>query len=191
MSYNNIIKEFDIKISDFKTQLNNTIKDIAFDSASSVSFIISKDLDSSNLFTYKKAQGVYLFELNLENESLIGKKRFTQVNNFATNWATKKNDSFFSSSVIKKRLKMRKGFDEQWLPLYIGKSKDLHKSIKEHIELSPEKNTYAMKLKHRINLHGLEFRVSMIELDVQNYDFIIPHIERTLRDVYHPLIGKQ
>jgi hypothetical protein len=37
-----------------------------------------------------------------------------------------------------------------------------------------------MKLKHRPNLYGLEFRVSTIKFDVKNYDFIVPHIERSL-----------
>ena len=34
-----------------------------------------------------------------------------------------------------------------------------------------------MKLRHRTNLHGLEFRVTTLEIDVLNYDFIVPHIE--------------
>jgi hypothetical protein len=86
---------------------------------------------------------------------------------------------------------LRNEYDEQWLPLYIGKNKDIYKRIIEHIDLSPEKNTYAMKLRHRINTHGLEFRVTTLEFEVTNYDFIIPHIERSLREKYNPLIGKQ
>ncbi|SHM55246.1 hypothetical protein SAMN05444484_1078 [Flavobacterium chilense] len=48
-----------------------------------------------------------------------------------------------------------------------------------------------MKLRHRTNLHGLEFRVTTLEIDVLNYDFIVPHIECSLRKEYHPIIGKQ
>ena len=127
----------------------------------------------------------------MDCNKLIGLKKSTQINNFAKLWTKRNYDSFFSSSVIKKRLKYRSNFNEQWLPIYIGKNKDIYKRIIEHIELSPKKNTYAMKLKHRVNLHGLEFRVSTIEIAVENYDFIVPHIERSLREVYHPLIGKQ
>lgn len=190
MSYNLIIEEFDSNITGYVDQLKEKIKDITFDSSLSIPFIISDQLDSKILFNEKK-QGVYLFELNLESGSLTGMKKSTQIKNFAEDWTKKKNNSFFSSSIIKKRLLHRKDYNEQWLPLYIGKSKDLHKRIREHIELSPLKNTYAMKLKHRANLHGLEFRVSTIELDVKNYDFIVPYVERTLREEYHPLIGRQ
>lgn len=191
MNYNTIITDFDTNISNYIKHLGDNLKDLSFDTANSVRFILSNDLDSKNLFEYKKQQGVYFFELNLDNPILVGEKNGTKIKNFAKGWAKKKNDSFFSSSVIKKRLKLRNEFNEQWLPIYIGKNKDVYKRIIEHIDLSPKKNTYAMKLRHRENLHGLEFRVSIIAFDVKNYDFIIPHIERSLRDKYNPIIGKQ
>ena len=191
MDYNLIIKDFDHNISGYVEQLKEKIKDITFDSGKSVHFTISKDLNSKSLFEYKKKQGVYLFELNLDSPVFMEKKRPTRIKNFAESWAKKKNDSFFSSSVIKKRLKTHENFDKEWLPLYIGKSKDLYKRISEHIELSSTSNTYAMKLKHRQNLEGVEFRFTTLEFDVDNYDFIIPYVERSLREEYHPLVGKQ
>lgn len=191
MRYKITINEFDTKISKYIEELKADLIDIRFNTEEGIKFVNSFELESENIFTHKKEQGIYLFELNLDSENLVGEKKATRITNFAKSWAKKKNDSFFSSSVIKKRLKYRSDFNEQWLPIYIGKNKDIYKRIIEHIELSPKKNTYAMKLKHRTNLHGLEFRVSTIEIDVDNYDFIVPHIERTLREVYHPLIGKQ
>lgn len=148
-------------------------------------------MDSKSLFNNEKKQGVYLFELNLDSPNLVGTKRKAKIINFAEDWSNKKHAPLFSSSVIKKRLQLRANFNEQWLPLYIGKNKNVYKRIVEHIDLSATKNTYAMKLKERTNLHGLEFRVSIIEIEVQNYDFIVPHVERSLREVYNPLIGKQ
>jgi hypothetical protein len=191
MSYKITIEEFDTNISNYVERLKTDLVNITFNRENGIKFINSNELDSKNLFAHKKEKGVYLFELNLDSQNLIGSKRATKIKNFADAWAKKKNDSFFSSSVIKKRLQFRSDFNEQWLPIYIGKNKDIYKRIIEHIELSPKKNTYAMKLKHRINLHGLEFRVSTIEINVDNYDFIVPHIERSLREVYNPLIGKQ
>lgn len=191
MNYSEIVAAFDNKISTYISEIESSIEGISFDAATSICFTISDEFDSKSLFQKPKQQGVYLFELNLDNPKLVGTKRATKIKNFSDSWAKKKNDSFFSSSVIKKRLVLRKDFNEQWLPIYIGKNKDIHKRIIEHIDLSPKKNTYAMKLKHRTNLHGLEFRVSIIAFDVANYDFIIPHIERTLRDKYIPIIGKQ
>lgn len=191
MNYNEIIEEFDEKISNYIERLATTIKVVSFIPEESVCFVVSKDFDSKSLFPYKKQQGVYLFELNLDSPKLVGKKRETRIKNFAEEWSKKKNDSFFSSSVIKKRLKLHEKYDEQWLPLYIGKNKDIYKRIVEHIDLPADKNTYAMKLKNRPNIDGLEFRVSVIEFNVKNYDFIVPHVERSMREKYNPLIGKQ
>ena len=164
MSYKIIIKEFDNNISSYVNQLKEKIKDITFDTNKSVEFTISQQLDTN---------------------------RSTCIINFANDWTKKNKNSFYSSTIIKKRLKLREGFDNQWLPLYIGKSKDLYRRIKEHIDLSPEKSTYAMKLKHRKNLEGVEFRFTTLEFDVTNYDFIIPYVERSLREEYYPLVGKQ
>lgn len=191
MSYNIIIDEFDENISTYIERLEKKVKEISFDPAKSVSFIISDQFDCKSLFPYKKQQGLYLFEINLDSPNLVGSKRATRIINFANDWSTKRIDSFFSSSIIKKRLKIRSDFDEKWLPLYIGKNKDIYNRIKDHIDLSPEKKTYALKLKHRPYLDGLEFRVSTIEFDIKNYDFIVPHIERSLREEYHPIVGKQ
>ena len=191
MSYKITLEEFDLDISNYIERIKNDLKNITFEVEKSISFTISGELDCKELFDYSKQKGIYLFELNLDSPNLTGKKRATRIKNFAEAWSQKKNDSFFSSSVIKKRLQLRSDYDEQWLPLYIGKNKDIYGRIKEHIDLCPTKNTYAMKLRHRTNLHGLEFRVTTIEIDVLNYDFIVPHIERSLREIYHPLIGKQ
>jgi len=191
MSYKITLEEFDNDISSYIERLKNDLKNITFDAEKSIRFVVSNELDCKKLFAYNKQKGIYLFELNLDSPNLIGTKRATKIKNFAEAWSKKKNDSFFSSSVIKKRLQLRSDYDNQWLPLYIGKNKDIYGRIKEHIDLCPTKNTYAMKLRHRTNLHGLEFRVTTIEIDVLNYDFIVPHIERSLREIYHPLIGKQ
>jgi hypothetical protein len=40
-------------------------------------------------------------------------------------------------------------------------------------------------------MHGLEFRVTKIVLNIDNYDFIVPYLERVLRDKYLPIVGKQ
>ena len=191
MNYEKTINTFDKKISEYVEALVNDLGEIRFDAEQSIKFTLSQEMIQESFIANKKQKGVYLFELNLESELLNGSKRFTKIKNFANEWSKKNQNSFFSSSVIKKRLEAKVNFNEQWLPLYIGKSKDIDKRIKEHIHLSPNKNTYSMKLKHRTNLEGLEFRVSIIEINVENYDFIVPHIERILRDVYCPIIGKQ
>ena len=136
-------------------------------------------------------QGVYFFELNLESEGLMGKNNFAKVSNFVKSWVDKETIPSYSPSIIHKIRKLLNDFDGQWLQIYIGKSKNVYKRISEHIDLSAEKKTYAMKLKYRTNLSGMEFRISIIEINVKNYDIIVLYIERSLRNKYNPLIGKQ
>ncbi|HCA07790.1 hypothetical protein [Chryseobacterium sp.] len=189
--YQDVITKFDRDITMHVESLKEHISDIRFDTENAVCFTLSDDFDSSLFLKKEKKQGLYMFELNLDTYLNAGVRRKTRIKNFAQAWKKKKQDSFFSSSTIQKRLKVREVFKEQWLPIYIGKNKNIYCRIREHIDLSPQKQTYAMKLKHRTNLHGLEFRVSTIELDVKNYDFIVPYVEKSLREEYHPIIGKQ
>lgn len=68
---------------------------------------------------------------------------------------------------------------------------NIQKRIINHLNLSQDSRTYAMKLKSRKNLYGLNFRVQHLELNVSNYSFIAPHLEKLFRDKYNPIIGKQ
>ena len=94
MNNNTTIEEFDTKISEFVERLKTDLIDITFNREEGIKFINSTELDSKKLFAHKKVKGVYLFELNLDSQNLIGKKRGTQINNFADAWAKKKNYSF-------------------------------------------------------------------------------------------------
>ncbi len=87
---------------------------------------------------------------------------------------------------IKQHLKLK-----SWIPLYIGKSKNISKRISEHIHLEMDQKTYALKLKHRDHLKNDRFKISTIQVDVQNYDWIMPVLEQALRDKYNPIIGRQ
>lgn len=190
-NYEKIIQDFDDHINNYVIELENKIDDINFDYVEAITFTLSEDLDTKSIFNKPNKKGVYLFELDIDSLYPNKIQRKTKIKHFAEDWKKKKDDSFFSSSIIKSRQKLYEDFDEKWLPLYIGKCQKLNKRIIEHIDLSPKKNTYAMKLRHRSNLIGAQFRVSVIELDVKNYDFIVPHIERTLREKYNPIVGKQ
>lgn len=191
MNYEKIISDIDDNISQYILNLMTNLEHINFDNVNCKTFILSQNFLADDLKIQKKVQGVYFFELNIESELLKGSKSYTKIKNFAHEWSKKQHNSFFSSSVIKSRLNAKVNFNDKWLPLYLGKSKDISKRINEHIHLSPDKNTYSMKLKHRTNLEGLEFRISILPINVKNYDFIVPHIERILREKHSPIIGKQ
>lgn len=54
-----------------------------------------------------------------------------------------------------------------------------------------EKGTYALKLYERKNLSDSRFRISTIEVNVNNYNTIVPKVEAALRDDLKPIIGRQ
>lgn len=158
-NYERIIQDFDDHINQYVVELENKIDDINFDYGQSITFTLSEDLDTKSIFNNSIKKGIYLFEVNLDHLYSKSVYRKTKVKEFAKDWKKKKNDSFFSPSIIKSKQKKYEEFNDEWLPLYIGKSKKLNSRIIEHIDLSPKKNTYAMKLKHRPNLIGAQFRV--------------------------------
>lgn len=63
--------------------------------------------------------------------------------------------------------------------------------VKEHIFKELGKNTFALKLMERTNLKNETFRLSTIKLEVENYDWIVPVIENSLRNRINPIIGRQ
>lgn len=189
--YLSVIQKFDEDISSHVKQLETEIANIKFDPSKAFEFVLDDTFNSTVFKQQPKQKGLYLFEVDLDSMYPNSKKRDTRIKKFADEWQMKKYNSFFSSSIIKKRLKTYEKYDKQWLPMYLGKNHDVYKRLTEHIELSPQKHTYAMKLRHRTNLNSMKFRVSVIELDVENYDFIVPHLERALREEYCPIIGKQ
>ncbi|ENW08420.1 hypothetical protein F934_00007 [Acinetobacter beijerinckii ANC 3835] len=79
----------------------------------------------------------------------------------------------------------------EWMPLYLGKSKNVGKRVLEHINLAINKKTYALKLKARRDMSNYKLRLCAVPIEVQHYDIIVPVLESKLRDRFNPLIGKQ
>lgn len=186
------LKEFDIQVQEFVTTLASKRDKLRFNVDSSTEFILNNELDDSAFQSIINDQGIYLFELNLSSANLKGEKCTTKLSNFAKMWHTNPYNLVYSPNVINKRQNMyEKDFTSDWLPLYIGKCKKVKNRILNHINLPKDSKTYALKLKARKNLYGCVFRVSYIQLNVMNYNFIAPSIEQALRDSYNPIIGRQ
>ena len=79
----------------------------------------------------------------------------------------------------------------EWMPFYLGKSKNVGRRVLEHINLPLAKTTFALKLKARSSMAGRVFRLHTLKMQVKNYDVIVPAFESALRNRLHPLIGKQ
>ena len=134
-----------------------------------------------------KHQGLYLFEVKINSKY---SDYSDWVNEFKLKWEDPKYIKSFTPNFKKKRIHAHSELKE-WMPLYLGKSRNLRTRVKTHIFKELQKPTFAMKLLARENLKGETFRLSKIRLDVKNYDTILPKVESQLREKINPLIGKQ
>lgn len=193
-----IYKELDYTINTaldvFKTHLSN----VSFPAHEAVHFTLNKELVSLELPKEFEKQGVYFFELKLPYSSGYGVKTETIVNNIIKGWKHKSTKGIWSPGVKQSRLNahLREGtkkynFAGEWIPFYIGKSRNICKRVNSHIFQDAGKTSFGMKLKARTVLYGLEFRVSCIPIDVEHYDMIVPYVERHLREKLNPIVGKQ
>lgn len=112
--------------------------------------------------------------------------------NFRQIWLGENNcfEKKSTPSIKKKRIKYHYTL-ESWIPLYIGKSKNIKNRIYEHIFKELEKSTFALKLAARENLKNEIFRLKTIRVEVENYDLILPILENELRNKFNPIIGRQ
>ena len=79
----------------------------------------------------------------------------------------------------------------EWMPLYLGKSKNVGARVGGHISLGLDKTTFALKLKARPSMAARVFRLHALEMHVKNYDLVVPALESALRERFNPLVGKQ
>ncbi|WP_439185907.1 hypothetical protein [Carboxylicivirga taeanensis] len=145
--------------------------------------------EASNKIPWKEIThpGIYLLEIknNRQFESFE-----EWVENFRAEWENEKYLRKFTPNLKKMRIRAHSELAE-WIPLYIGKSKNISGRIHGHIYKELHKTTFALKLMARENLKNELFRLKTIKISVENYDAIIPRIEWQLRNQLNPLIGKQ
>ena len=134
-----------------------------------------------------KHQGLYLIEVKNDKKHSEFKD---WLNDFRAKWEDEKYLKKFTPNFKKKRINSHSELKE-WIPLYLGKSRNIRTRLKSHIFKELHKPTFAMKLLARENLKDQVFRLSKIRLDVKNYDTILPKVESQLRERINPLIGKQ
>lgn len=132
-------------------------------------------------------QGIYLFEIKNDD-------RFADFNTWITDfkeaWEGEDYKYKFTPNTKKMRIKEHKELKD-WIPLYIGKARNIRTRIHGHIFKELHKTTFALKLMARPNLKDKTFRLKAIKIDVKNYDAIVPKIEWQLRNRINPIIGKQ
>ncbi|MRG48641.1 hypothetical protein GFS24_26235 [Chitinophaga sp. SYP-B3965] len=176
------LADIDKTITAEAIRINEIAKKLRF--TDSVEFELNGDTNGIRP-TSNKLKGVYFFEIK-NSHSLFDAEKW--VSSFRIKWEDW--EHYWVPGIKDKRVREHKKFDD-WIPLYIGKSKNIGSRINEHIHMECTKHTFAMKLKARPNLFGEIFKVSWIPIDVKNYDMIVPSIESALRNIYHPIIGRQ
>jgi hypothetical protein len=111
---------------------------------------------------------------------------------FHGQWVTEEYKRKHVPNPKKKRVAAHQGnLLPEWAPLYLGKSRDIASRVSEHINLPLKQPTTALKLGARSNMNDQRFRLSVLHIDVTNYDLIMPRIESALRDLHNPILGRQ
>lgn len=109
---------------------------------------------------------------------------------FTSKWNQEEFKQSFVPSCQKGRMAKHTAVQE-WMPLYLGKSENIGKRVSEHLYLTADKRTFALKLKARNLLEGNRYRLSVLRLEVVNYPVLAPKIEAAMRKKHLPLVGRQ
>ena len=178
------LEQIDELFSNHLSELEKIISDCHF--SNSFEFVLDENSNYSELLGDLNYSGIYLIEIKINKTQSFS----DWVDNYRNIWEAEEYKRRFVPNIKIKRLKKHDKLSE-WFPLYIGKSKDISKRIKEHMELKLERNTNALKLKERKNIYDQKFRVSAIKVNVKNYDLIVPQFENLLRERLNPILGRK
>ena len=150
-------------------------------------FEVSANANESIPWDQIKFPGIYFIEIKNCNSFNDFK---AWASDFTEKWMDEKYLRKFVANPKKGRINQHKELSD-WIPLYLGKSKNISKRVFEHVFLGLDKPTFALKLASRSNLNNHRFRLSCIEVRVENYDTIMPILEKSLRNRLNPIIGRQ
>jgi len=188
------LSKIDEAVSQKLRSLDRLINNMDFEEVGE--FEITESVDKS-LFVDIPKMGIYFFEIRIPIEVRNSKNWSEWSSEFATTWDNTKRDNgtkYKSPKTYAKRINSHKELKE-WVPLYIGKSKEMWNDSKgridEHFNHSPAASTYSLKLCARNYLQNKTIRLSVIPFNVTSYDAIAPRIESKKRDELNPIIGKQ
>ncbi len=181
----NEINRIDKDITISAKKLKEEVKNLDFEEI--CEFNLNKEHIPEIPWGTLKYPGIYLIEIKNDGNSNSFK---AWVDNFKSKWENEKYLRCFTPNLKKKRIAEHSVLAD-WIPIYIGKSKQIEGRVHEHIFKELHKTTFALKLNARDNMEKERFRLKTIKCDVENYNMIVPAIEAQLRDKINPLNGKQ
>lgn len=180
--------EASIKFNKIDDDLTSILADVE-KIANTINFDIICELSDES--TIKKQEYYGIYKIDVKTSWPQGDFS-TWVDKFKSNW---RSSSFgFTPNVKEKRIKCHLNKPlEEWVPIYIGKSKNVSKRVLEHKTLNCDKKTFALKLNGRgESMQGHIFRLSTINLNgIDNYDHIATELENFYRHQLNPIIGNQ
>lgn len=145
------------------------------------------DLNDESTIALQKFPGIYRIDVSTAGTTREVKQ---WISDFRSEWEHDDYKKKFTPNLKLKRIAFHQHLPE-WMPLYLGKSKNVGARVLEHISLGLEKTTFALKLKARPSMAARRFRLHALEVRVKNYDLVVPALESALRNRFNPLIGKQ
>jgi len=159
--------------------------------ASSVAFKIVGNLFDDELIEKQTYPGIYYIELDTTGKTTATLEQW--LDNFQQEWMDEQYRNQFVANPQKKRVNIHKksGVLLPWMPVYIGKSKNVGQRLHQHVHFPLKQRTFSMKLGCRPSMMTRAWRVSTIDLSgVVNYDVIAPKLEAAMRNKYHPIVGR-
>ncbi len=180
-----IVEQDQLLTAIFEKIINSIRENVTFETIGE--FTIESFNDLIPLVEECNFKGIYFFEI--KNNFMFDDIELWKED-FIKKWELSDYKHRFVPNTRKIRLNMLSE-NREWIPLYLGKSRKVSQRIKEHVNKELEKNTFAMKLKVREHFYTETFRISVLRVDVIHYDWIVPLIEKELRNIYNPIVGKQ
>lgn len=176
------LKEIDSELCVQFNLLEKMIGEIQF------TIISEFDVNNANIpFNDLNYSGIYLIEIKCNN---INEPVESWIDELKLRWEDERYKKKWTPNFTKVRYENHKVLQE-WMPLYLGKSKKISSRIKNHLYKELSKPTSALKLMSRKNIKDERFRLKIVEINVVNYNEIVTKIEWLLRKKINPIIGKQ
>ena len=182
--------KIDNAISEELKKLSPLIEKLEFGNDGAIEFELNDSVGP--ICNNHRYEGIYFFEVKMPISKNEEKKPIESLNEFVSLWKDPAYHMRWTPGIKQSRLVAHQQMvPDGWVPLYIGKSRNVGKRVNDHITMDLEKTVFAMKLKARKNLYAHMFRVRFIKIDVIHYDMIVPYVERELRNRLNPIAGKQ
>jgi hypothetical protein len=178
------------RIHKIDRDLNKVFKSFA-NTATSIPFSLIGDLSDAELVAEQTYAGIYLIEVKTTQAERRNLDQW--LTQFSAQWLAPEYYQKFVANPQKKRIEHHAGLGtlQEWMPVYIGKSKKVHVRLWEHVHLPLDKRTFSMKLASRPTMMSRKWRFSTISLDgVKNYDVLAPKMELAMRNKLHPIVGR-